>query len=327
MAAPTDNLFVVPDSEDGMRLDRAVAAIPSVGSRSRARKALESRKVTVAGSLAAVGDAGSPVPAGTEVRVEWNRPGTSFAHVKGNRSLEEAKIRILYEDEALIAVDKPAGLLSDSATRKQQKERDTLKKRLLPYLKAKGHRPWIVHRIDRDTSGIVLVAKSESLVQPLKNQFYAHTPERIYWTAVEGTPNPLTGTWTHTMRWDGRRRIQGLCSPGADGATTATAHYEVVHQYGPVSVLDVQLYTGRRNQIRLQAQSVGHPLIGERLYIPEGHRPIRPFPRQALHARRLTIKHPVSGDPLTIKAPLPQDLKTWLEGMRRATHSAPRRRK
>jgi len=312
----SNDLFTVSESQAGIRLDKAVAQIPSVASRNRAQKAIQSGKVHLNGQAVDPEQLGVKLNSGDVVSVEWNRPGTSKDWVKGRLQLQQANLSILFEDDDLLAINKPPGLLTDSATRHQQRTRDTLKKRLKVYLKAQGKHPFIVHRIDRDTSGVVLVAKTESSSEALRHQFRTHTPVRKYWLAVHGVLRAQGEEWINPMMWDRAQRIQRPVEPEHEAAFHARCWATVTQSYRSASVLEVKLDSGRRNQIRLQAQLRGHPLIGERLYIPAKWAPTLSFDRQALHAHFLTVQHPSTGQEITFKAPLPTDLRALLERIR-----------
>jgi len=311
----SQDAFTIPDEQAGLRLDKAVATIPSVGSRGRARKAIESGKVIVDGKRMGKDQLGLKLAAGAKVLVEWNRPGTSKEWVKGRQQLQQANLSILFEDDEILAINKPAGLLTDAATRHQQRHRDTLKKRLKIYLKAQDKHPFIVHRIDRDTSGVVLVAKTERSSEALRQQFRNHKPERRYWVAVYGVPKPASAEWVDPMMWDSAQRIQRRVDPDHEAAFQARCWAQVQRSFRNASILEVKLDSGRRNQIRLQAQLRGHPLIGERLYVPEKWKPTIPFKRQALHAHYLTVRHPKTGDSLALEAKLPNDLRDLVKGL------------
>ena len=312
------NDLIVSDAQDGIRLDKAISLIPSVGSRRRAREAIESGKVFINTTPAPRDAFGHKLSVGDALQVRWNQPGSSKDWVKARRNLKDANLTILHEDSEVLAVFKPAGLLTDSATRHQQKHRDTLKKRLKQYLKAQQCHPFIVHRIDRDTSGIVLVAKTEQSSEALRHQFRNHQPTRRYWVAVEGRPTWNEKEWINPMMWDSAQRIQRPVPPTHEAAFMARCTATVVQRFARSSILSVQLDSGRRNQIRLQAQLHGHPLIGERLYIPKGWIPSTPFARQALHAHTLSFAHPKDGHPVHLESELPADLQNLVKQLRQA---------
>jgi Pseudouridylate synthases, 23S RNA-specific len=163
--------FSVPDDRAGQRLDKFLADQPAVGSRKKARQAIETGKVTLDGAPVPFDGASQKVRAGSTVAVHWNRPGTSWNRAKAHRGLADVGLSILVDDPAVVAIDKPPGLLTDTATRKQARERDSVRRRLHDWLSAQGQGAHIVHRIDRDTSGVVLVARRPDAVEALREQF------------------------------------------------------------------------------------------------------------------------------------------------------------
>ena len=179
-------------------------------------------------------------------------------------------------------------------------------------------RPFVVHRIDQDTSGLVVFAKDPTSQQRLKAQFARRQPERVYLAVVYGQPSPPQGTWRDTLVWDTRALIQKETHPRDPQGSEAIADYRVVEAFRDASLIEVRLRTGRRNQIRIQSRLRGHTLVGEQRYVygPDSLRPIA-FGRQALHAYRLEFEHPADGRPLTFEAPLPPDLVDLLARLRR----------
>jgi len=178
-------------------------------------------------------------------------------------------------------------------------------------------RPFVVHRIDRDTSGLVVFAKHATAQATLKDQFRRREPERVYWAVVYGHPDPPQGTWHDHLTWDTKALIQKETSPRDPRASEAISEYRVLEPFRAASLIEVRLRTGRRNQIRIQARLRGHTLVGERRYVygPDDLRTIS-FERQALHARRLSFLHPADGRPLTFEAPLPADFETLVARLR-----------
>ena len=306
--------FVV--ERGGERLDKLLAQRPSVSSRRRATEVLDTGKVHIDGRQVLAEEGGLPVPAGAAIEIHWNAPGSGLARRKGEHGLTQAGLRILHEDADIIAVDKPPGLLTDVADPVQAKERDSVKKRLHTYLKPRGREPQVCHRIDRDTSGVVLFATHERSGEALRAQFANHEPERTYWLAVHGVPEPREGTWEDWMVWDKVQLLQRVTKPNAPGAMLARAHYKVIEAFADSAIVEVRLDTGRRNQIRLHTCERGHPILGERLYLPPRFHIGRwQLPRQALHARRVTFKHPVTGASITVESPLPPDLQAVVRKM------------
>jgi 23S rRNA pseudouridine1911/1915/1917 synthase len=189
---------------------------------------------------------------------------------------------------------------------------------LKEYLRRRGRRrPFVVHRIDRDTSGLVVFAKSASAQDELKGQFKRRLPERVYRAVVYGHPAPPTGTWRDHIVWDEKSLIQKETHPRDPRGKEAISHYVVVETLKDAALIDVRLVTGRRNQIRIQARLRGHTLVGEQRYTfgPDALRPIA-FPRQALHAHRLAFTHPVDGRALRFEAPMPADMVDLIAKLR-----------
>ena len=298
----------------GVRLDKYLADAARLGSRARAVAALERGKVFVNGVEASVAAASRRLAPGDVVRLWLDRPGSAK---RRPRTGPVASLDVAYEDDLLIAVNKPAGLLSVPLERNPgvPSVYDQIEERFRSYGK---RRPFPVHRIDQDTSGLVLFAKSASVQRDLKEQFKRREPERVYWAVVYGTPQPAAGTWRDVLVWDDRALIQKQTHPNDQRGTEAVSRYSVLEAFRDTSLLEVRLHTGRRNQIRIQARLRGHTLVGESRYTygPDTLRPID-FHRQALHAIRLTIRHPGDGRRLDLEAALPPDLTELLTRLRR----------
>jgi 23S rRNA pseudouridine1911/1915/1917 synthase len=296
----------VAAADAGVRLDRFLAAVDRLASRARASDALVRGKVFVNEREASGRDAGSRLRAGDVVRVWMDRPGTS----RRRQSLgEDRDLPILYEDAAIVVLNKPPGVLSVPLERRGDAR--SVYEDLKDYLaRHRKPRPFVVHRIDRDTSGIVLFARTAAAQQRLKEQFKRHRPERVYLAVVYGHPVPPQGTWRDHLVWDEKALIQKETHPRDARGKDAICHYRVVERLESASVIEVTLVTGRRNQIRLQARLRGHTIVGEQRYVygPDSLRPIA-FPRQALHAYRLAFEHPRDGRLMTFEAPLPEDLR------------------
>jgi 23S rRNA pseudouridine1911/1915/1917 synthase len=300
----------VPAEQAGIRLDAFLADFQSVGVRARAQRAIVSGKVSVNGEPIGRRDAGVHLQAQAVVRVDWNRPGTSAPVARVRDKLTKRNLSILFEDSCLLAVDKPPGLLTDSATWEQRRERESVFQLAREYLSPQGKRPWVAHRIDRDTSGVVLLAKTPAAQEGLREQFRRNMPERVYWAALQGVPYPDSGEWIDFVVWDDRKLITRQTHPQDKSGKEARSFYRVISASPPhFAIVEVMLDTGRRNQIRVHCQLRNHPLVGERLYLPRDWEERGPrLDRQALHARRLTVEHPITGRPVTIESPLPPEL-------------------
>ena len=307
--------WTVTDAEAGERLDKFLAAADRAGSRAKAVDALDRGKVFVNDRELSRADAGNRVAAGDVVRLWIDRPGSA----KRRATLGERRdLPIVYEDDQIVVLDKPAGLLAVPLPRERSSDARSVFEDLKTYLTRSRRRPFVVHRIDRDTSGLVLFAKSAADQEALKAQFKRHQPERVYLAVVYGHPSPRAGTWRDTLLWDTRALIQKETSPRDPRGKTAICHYRVVEALDGASLIEVSLVTGKRNQIRIQARLRGHTLVGEQRYVygPDTLRPI-PFPRQALHAYRLAFAHPADGRAMRVEAPLPADLSALLARLRR----------
>jgi 23S rRNA pseudouridine1911/1915/1917 synthase len=276
--------------------------------------ALERGKVFVNDSEGTPADAGRRLLPGDRVRVWIDRPGS--ARQRMGRAAAPGQLQIVYEDRSLIVANKPAGLLA--VPLQQRSDAPSAYGYIEGHLRSRTRRrPLVVHRIDRDTSGLVVFAKHARVQEALKAQFERREPERVYWAAVYGHPEPPAGTWRDHLAWDARVLVQTRAHPADPRKKEAISHYRVLETFAGASLLEIRLETGKRNQIRIQARLHGHPIVGERLYVkgvdPRG---TIAFPRQALHAYRLSFRHPVDGRPLTCEAPLPEDLKELLTALR-----------
>ncbi len=304
--------WTVSDREDGVRLDKFLAAGDRLGSRRRASVALDRGKVFVNEIEAAASAGAAKLAAGDRVRVWMDRPGSA----RSRAAKQAGDLRILYEDECLIVLDKPAGLLAVPLERRE--DADSVVDQLVTYLRPQGKRkPLVVHRIDRDTSGLVVFAKTVAAQHALREQFKRRTVERVYRAVVYGHPSPPAGTWRDRLVWDQKALIQKETHPRDPKGKDAICRYEVLERFPSASLIEVRLETGKRNQIRLQARLRGHTLIGEQRYVygPESLRPID-FRRQALHAFRLAFAHPVTGAPMRFEAPMPADMVALVARLR-----------
>jgi 23S rRNA pseudouridine1911/1915/1917 synthase len=311
----SDSRWTIGVKEAGLRLDKFLADADRLVSRSRAVAAIERGKVFVNDDEASAADAARRLSIGDRIRVWMDRPGSSRRRPAPHRTGE---LDIVYEDDDLIAVNKPPGLLAVPLERKAAAESvfDQIDRHLRSH---RARRPFTVHRIDRDTSGVVVFAKHSAAQAVLKQQFLRHEPERVYQAIVYGHPTPPSGAWRDTLVWDQRSLIQKGTHPRDPRGKEAISEYRVVERYGNTSLIEVRLVTGKRNQIRIQARLRGHTLVGEQRYVfgPAELRPID-FGRQALHAARLTVSHPATRQALTFEAPLPGDMVELIEALRRS---------
>src|SRR6266545_410367 len=314
---PSHNEWMIVNERDaGLRLDKFLAAADRLGSRARAASALERRKVFVNGVEVSLADAARAVAPGDLIRLWEDRPGSAARPARTGR-IGGGPLDIVFEDESLIVVNKPAGLLSVPLERKAGMP--SIYDAVEDHLRSRGRRrPLPVHRIDKDTSGLVVFAKNPEAQRALKDQFRRREPERLYLAVVYGVPEPREGVWRDVLVWDEKTLIQKATHPNDPRGVEAISEYRVVEAFASASLLEMRLRTGRRNQIRLQARLRGHTLVGETRYAygPATLRPI-PFGRQALHAHRLALRHP-DGQRLDLEAPPPADFVDLLTRLRRA---------
>ena len=309
--------WTVTAGEAGVRLDKFLAGADRIGSRVRAATALERGKIFLNQREVTADQAGTRLAAGDVVGAWMDRPGSA----KRRATLgDDRDLPIVYEDDTLVVLNKPAGLLAVPLPLRRRENARSVFDDLKEYLRRRGRRrPFVVHRIDRDTSGLVVFAKSSVAQDHLKGQFKRHLPERVYQAVVYGHPSPPAGTWRDHLVWDERSLIQKETHPRDPRGKEAISHYKVLAPLKGAALIEVRLVTGRRNQIRIQARLRGHTLVGEQRYTygPDTLRSIA-FPRQALHAHRLAFKHPVDSRELRFESPLPQDLVELIARLRGA---------
>jgi 23S rRNA pseudouridine1911/1915/1917 synthase len=292
--------LTVGPGDAGQRLD-ALLAEP-LGSRARAQRLIEAGAVRVdgravpkrwlveAGQLVEVDEAeAAPAPADVAARVDFAVP---------------------YEDEHLMVIDKPAGLVVHPA-------KGHLTGTLAQALEGRafgGGDAWragIVHRLDRDTSGLMVVAKSELVHARLKAELQRREITREYLALVEGRPPARTGTIDAPIGRD--RRVRTRMSTDTDSPRASVTHFELIEALSGFTLLRVRLQTGRTHQIRVHLQAIGHPVAGDPEY---GRAGLLGLERQFLHAARLAFAHPLSGEAVDVSSPLPADLAAALERAR-----------
>lgn len=282
------------------RLDRFLAAAHPAISRTRWKSLIEDGRVTIDGDI--IHKSNTSVPAGAVIECHLPPPNP-IGLVPVDIPLD-----ILYEDADLIAINKPPGLVVHPAP---GHETDTVVNALLHYcrdLQGIGGelRPGIVHRLDKDTSGVLVVAKNEQTLAALVEQFSAHTVEKEYRTLVWGKPAPPSGTISKPI---GRHPVHRQKMAVTEKGRAAVTHYQTLAAGGMAAHLLVRIETGRTHQIRVHMASIGHPVAGDAVYgrARHGLPPELALPRQMLHARRLVIRHPRTGAALDFTAPLPDD--------------------
>jgi 23S rRNA pseudouridine1911/1915/1917 synthase len=305
--------WTVTPEEGGTRLDKFLAHSDRLGSRSRAAAAIDRGKVYLNANLAT--DGSTRLAQDDVVRVWMDKPGSAR---RPTRPGPRGDLDIAYEDDMLVVVNKPAGVLTVPLERKR--DAPSVFDQIVMYLKPAGRRrPFVVHRIDQDSSGLVVFAKDPISQGRLKAQFKRREPERVYLAVVYGKPDPPSGTWRDRLVWDTTALIQKETHPRDPQGTDAICEYTTLETFRDASLIEIRLETGRRNQIRIQARLRGHTLVGEQRYTygPDSLRTIA-FGRHALHARRLAFRHPVDERAMEFEAPLPKDLEDLLVRLRKS---------
>ncbi len=219
-----------------------------------------------------------------------------------DRAPRQREIAVLYEDSAVIAINKPAGLPAIPVAKNAKTA--SAWSIVAAELREHRQRAYVVHRIDRFTSGVMLFAKTEHDRDVLVQQFLEHTPVREYLAVVRGQVEPSEGTLVHYFRKEGQ--VQKLSSPRDKKAARAELRYKVERRLRDATLLRVRLVTGLQNQIRVQFSAVGHPVIGDRKYHPKEAEERR-IDRVALHAAKLEFMHPRTRKEISIDSAPPKD--------------------
>jgi 23S rRNA pseudouridine1911/1915/1917 synthase len=293
-----------------MRLDLAASRAFSLPRRA-AREAVRAGRIEVDG--VAADEPGLDVPETAKLAFHPSRPA---------RYRVSTRLSVLAEDDDFVIVDKPAGLLSVPTA---EHEKDTLLARTLDYLHHRfGRRPlaFVVHRLDKDTSGSVVFARNRPALHYLQDLFRSHAIEREYLALVAGTVAD-SGTFSADLVADGGSARRGVARPGERGKWAVT-RYRAMEKLAGATLVSVELETGRTHQIRVHFAAAGHPVLGDRVYgrsrqstVDSRQSELPEIPRQMLHARRLGFPHPRTGKPVRAEAPLPRDFVAVLAGLRR----------
>jgi 23S rRNA pseudouridine1911/1915/1917 synthase len=295
--------FTVTEDEAGQRLDHFLAAKMPGHSRSRIQAWIGEGRVLAGG---APRKPSWKVRPGERIDVEPAEPPPLRAFP------EEIPLEVLYEDDAVAAIHKPAGMVVHAGAGRFS---GTLVNALLHRYGALSEsggalRPGIVHRLDKGTSGVILVARTEAAHRSLAQQFAARTVEKVYLALAEGRVAPEAGVIDKPIERDPVRRTRMTARTGRGRA--ALTEYRVVERFARFTLLEVRIRTGRTHQIRVHLASIGHPVAGDTLYgaaaRPAG---MAPLGRPWLHAWRISFVSPASGRRVTVEAPLPEDLLRW----------------
>lgn len=296
----------VPAECAGLRLDQALARLLPEHSRSRLAQWVREARVTVGGQPALPRD---KVWGGEKLRVEPRADPQTLAHRP-----QDIALAIVYEDAELIVVDKPPGLVVHPGSGNWD---GTLLNALLQHAPqlAAIPRAGIVHRLDKDTSGLLVVAKTLEAQTSLVRQLQARSVSRIYAAVVHGRVARDGSVAAPIGRHPVARTRMAVRARGKP----ATTHYRVLERYAESTLIECRLETGRTHQIRVHMHSVGNALVGDPVYGRRGGPGKGPvFHRQALHAQKLALVHPASARPVSWESALPPDLQALLESLRHA---------
>jgi 23S rRNA pseudouridine1911/1915/1917 synthase len=302
--------FTVEPDSAGERLDRFVAAAVPVLSRSFVQQLIERESVTVNDGVVRSSYVLRPGDR-IDVRIPTAEPIGLAA--------ESIPLQVVYEDADVVVIDKPAGMVVHPAP---GHPRGTLVNALLaryPDMQVGADlRPGIVHRLDRDTSGLMVVARHDAAMHALSDQQRARTMEKIYLAVVEGRWKEAAGTIDAPV---GRHHSDRLRMAVTTRGRPARTHFRVLEELGQYSLMEVRLETGRTHQIRVHMQHLQRPVLGDPVYGSRHPRARFGLERQFLHAHRLGFRLPHTGEWREFVAPLPADLAQVLEQLRRAAHA------
>lgn len=318
--------FVAEKGQQLLRVDKFLVNVMQKSSRNRIQQAAEAGCILVNGKPVKSNYRVKPADV---VTIVMDRPRYELEIIP-----QDIPLDIVYEDDHLLVVNKPAGMVVHPGHGNYS---GTLVNALAWHLRnnpaydVNDPRLGLVHRIDKDTSGLLVVAKTPDAKTHLGRQFFNKTTKREYVAVVWGIPQPLTGTVVGNIARNPKDRLQMAVFPPESGiGKHAVTHYEVVEQLGYVSVVKCVLETGRTHQIRVHMLSIGHPLLNDARY--GGDRILRGTtaakyqqfvnncfalcPRQALHARTLGFTHPATGEEMFFSCPVPQDMTAMIEKWR-----------
>ncbi len=313
-------LISVAPEDAGKRLDQFLATCLDSVSRARVQEMIAEGKVLV-----------DDAPAKSSLKLRGGERITVLGEAQRpplKAIAEEIPLDIVYEDDDLAVINKPAGMMvhAGAGATDDARNRGTLVNALLHHLKtlsgvAGELRPGIVHRLDKETSGLIVVAKNDAAHRKLSAQFAAREVKKKYVALVHGWVKKDSGTITQSISRDRVRRTR--MTTRLEGGRAAVTHYRVVRRldtkFGKFTLLDVKIDTGRTHQIRVHAAAMGHPVVGDTMYgaprQARGKNAAINLPRNFLHAAELEFHHPRTGETIALKSDLPKELQNFLEAV------------
>ncbi len=324
MPAGQTSVFTVSPEDAGLRLDLFLVRQLSGVSRARVQQLIEQQKAVVEGAAA---KASLKLRGGETITVLGPAERPPLRAVP-----EDIALDVVYEDDALAVISKPAGMMVHAGAGRAEdaRNRGTLVNALLHRYRSLsgvggGLRPGIVHRLDKDTSGLLVVAKDDAAHQNLARQFSHRLVKKTYIALVHGGMKQDCGVIENAISRDRvrRRRMTTRRSGGRAALTEYRVKERVASAWGRFSLVEVRIATGRTHQIRVHLSSLGHPVVGDALYgaprrlaARDGKTSVPTLPRNFLHAAALEFTHPRSGAPLSFSRPLPEELEEFLTVLR-----------
>ena len=298
--------FVISDTQQGRRLDVVLAEkTKPLESRANIQRSIRAGLISIDGITTI--RSSTKVISGQIIRVKPPKDYLAPAITPSELSLD-----IVFEDDDIAIIDKPAGMVVHSGAGHLTDTMANAAVTRWPKISSVGDtdRPGIVHRLDRDTSGLLIIALNPTAYNNLTLMIKKHEIERIYTALVHGHPKSSTGTIDAPIGRDPHHRTRQAVNAGGRPALT---HYEVIREIGQFSFIKVRLETGRMHQIRVHMTAIGHPIVGDQTY---GKRQgIANLRRQFLHASKLTFNHPISSEKISVTSKLPDDLQSAISLM------------
>ncbi|WP_127138490.1 RluA family pseudouridine synthase [Flagellimonas oceanensis] len=315
--------FVASKGQEPLRVDKFLMNFIENATRNKIQQAAKKGHIWVNGSIV---KQNYKVKAGDEVKVMFEHPPYEFLLTP-----EDIPLDIVYEDDVLLVVNKPAGMVVHPGHGNYS---GTLINALVYHFENlpnnSSDRPGLVHRIDKDTSGLLVVAKTETAMTHLAQQFFDKTSEREYVALVWGNVEDDEGTIEGHIARNPKNRLQMMVFPDGSEGKEAVTHYKVLERFGYVTLISCKLETGRTHQIRVHMKYIGHTLFNDERYggdkILKGttftkykqfvENAFKVLPRQALHAKTLGFEHPVTGEFMRFDSELPDDMVNGIEKWR-----------
>ncbi|MBR9861025.1 RluA family pseudouridine synthase [bacterium] len=316
--------FVAEEGQKPLRIDKFLVNFIQHASRTKIQQAIENDQVLVNGQPV---KSNHKVRALDEVKVVVNEEPEELEIIP-----QDIPLDVVYEDDDLLVINKAPGMVVHPGFgNKSGTLMNALAHRFNITPDFKGKRPWLVHRIDKNTSGLLVIAKNDKAMNGLSSQFKKHSIERKYVALVWGVPEEEEGTISTQIVRDQYDRKKYTTTDDETKGKHAVTHYRVLEDFMFCSLIECRLETGRTHQIRVHLRHLGHPLFNDEKY--GGNRILKGvvfskykqfidncfsiLPRQALHAQTLGFKHPISGEVLSFTSELPEDLKQVIEKWRR----------